>query len=290
MIKSMTGYGRGEATRDGYKARFELSSVNSRHLEVSLRLPRGLLSMEVPLRKMVDAKLGRGKVYCQLTLERTDAAGPVALNSALAARYVTALRDFAVEHGIEGTLTAGDLARLPELWSVEATMVDENLSGVLEESLNTALDDLLSSRLAEGAALRDDLQQRMATIGEIIEEIKREAGTVPEQIRQKLTDRVEELFGDSQYDSQRLAQEVAYLAERADVTEECVRLDVHREQFRQALDAGEYVGRRLNFLMQEMNREANTIGSKSTTAELSSSVVRLKEELERVREQVQNIE
>lgn len=290
MIRSMTGYGRGEVARDGYKATFEVTSVNSRHLEVSLRLPRGLLSYESPLRKLADSRLGRGKIFCQLTLERTDAQPEVGFNAALAGRYVAILRGFAAEQKIAAEISISDVARFPDVWTNEAPPSEDVLGGILNESLNAALDGLIKARETEGAVLAADLRKRLTLIDETLSYIKERAAEVPAHIRQKLTERIEDLFSGAQFDPQRLAQEVAFMADRADVTEECVRLDVHREHFAGALQAGDAVGRRLNFLVQEMNREANTIGSKSATPELSSRVVELKEELERIREQVQNVE
>ena len=291
MISSMTGFGRGEVVRDGYRAVFEVSSVNSRFMEVSLRLPRWLLSLEPPLKAIVDQRLSRGKAFCQLTLARDDSAAPdVSINDALAGWYVTTLRELAVRYNLDGELRVGDLVRLPDLWSGKAQTADETVEEILREALTSAVDGLVATRDAEGQALCADLRERLAIIARVVASIKVETASVPAAIREKLTARVEELFGSAEYDPQRLAQEIAYMAERADVTEECVRLTIHREQFEEALDAERAVGRRLNFLLQEMNREANTIGSKSATAEVSTMVVTLKEELERIREQVQNIE
>jgi uncharacterized protein (TIGR00255 family) len=286
----MTGFGRGEVARDGFKAVFELSSVNSRFLEVSIRLPRWLLAMESPLRALVDARLSRGKVYGQLSWERTESVPEQSLNEPLADWYIETLKRLAAKHQLPGEVNVGALVGMPDLWTTRNDAPDDRIEGVLREALTLALDQLQRSREDEGQALAVDLKRRLARIDELLQQVQTLASGVPSAIRDKLTARIDELFGSGGYDPQRLAQEVAYLAERADITEECVRLEVHRRHFAAALDGSEAAGRRLNFLTQEMNREANTIGSKSSSGDLSTIAVEIKEELERIREQVQNIE
>jgi uncharacterized protein (TIGR00255 family) len=286
----MTGFGRGEVAGGGLKATFELSSVNSRFLEVSLRLPRWLLALEAPLRAVVDARLSRGKVYGQLNWERTEFAPTQAFNEPLADWYIETLKRLAARHQMSGEFSVGSLVGISDLWTARNEAPDERIEAILREALTVALDQLQQSRGQEGRALAADLHGRLARIDELLRQIRALAAEVPQALRDKLANRVAELFGSGGYDPQRLAQEVAYMAERADITEECVRLEVHCRHFGAALDGPEAAGRRLNFLTQEMNREANTIGSKSVSGELSSVVVELKEELERIREQVQNIE
>lgn len=289
-VSSMTGFGRGEVSRDGFRAVFELSSVNSRYLEISLRLPRWLLAMEASLRSVIDKRLSRGKVFGQLTWERTDFAPTQSFNEPLAAWYIRTLQDVGQKHAIPGSLTLGDLARIQDLWVSDAETVNEHIEAILNESLTQALDALAAARDAEGSALADDMRHRVQLVEEYVGTIKSHSAEVPAAIRDKLAARVQELLGSGGYDPQRLAQEVAFMAERADITEECVRLLVHSKHFLDALGAEDAAGRRLNFLTQEMNREANTIASKSASAEISTLAVHLKEELERIREQVQNIE
>lgn len=290
IISSMTGFGRGEVLRDGCRAVFELSSVNSRFLEVSIRLPRWLMGMEAPLRGSIDKRLSRGKIFGQLTWERTDLAPTQAFNDQLADWYVEKLESLAARHKSLGPLTQGDLLRIPDLWGSQSDTIDSTVESILIDSLNAALEQLIEARNREGHALARDLGERVRLVEDYVEKIRALADLVPAVMRDKLTARVQELFGQAGYDPQRLAQEVAYMAERADITEECVRLLVHTKHFNETLSSGDAAGRRLNFLMQEMNREANTIGSKSASSEISTYAVQLKEELERIREQVQNIE
>jgi uncharacterized protein (TIGR00255 family) len=290
IISSMTGFGRGEVLRDGCRAVFELSSVNSRFLEVSIRLPRWLMGMEAPLRGLIDKRLSRGKIFGQLTWERTDLAPTQAFNEQLADWYIERLGRVAANHKSLGPLTQGDLLRVPDLWGSQSENIDSTIESILNDALTAALDQLVEARNREGRALAHDLAERVQLVEDCVEKVKELADLVPAAMRDKLTARVQELFGQAGYDPQRLAQEVAYMAERADITEECVRLQVHTKHFIETLNSGEAAGRRLNFLMQEMNREANTIGSKSASSEISTYAVQLKEELERIREQVQNIE
>jgi uncharacterized protein (TIGR00255 family) len=290
IIASMTGFGRGEVTRDGLRAVFELSSVNSRFLEVSLRLPRWLMGMEAPLRGVIDKRISRGKIFGQLTWERTDMAPTQSFNETLADWYVETLGRYSAKHKSLSPLTVGDLMRIPDIWGSQSDSIDATVESIMNEALSAALEQLVAARNREGEALARDLCERVALVENFVGQIKALADTVPAAMRDKLTARIQELFGQAGYDPQRLAQEVAYMAERADITEECVRLLVHTKHFVETLQAGDAAGRRLNFLMQEMNREANTIGSKSASSEISTLAVQLKEELERIREQVQNIE
>jgi uncharacterized protein (TIGR00255 family) len=290
IISSMTGFGRGEVLRDGCRAVFELSSVNSRFLEVSIRLPRWLMGMEAPLRGLIDKRLSRGKIFGQLTWERTDLAPTQAFNDQLADWYVEKLGAVASRHKSLGPLTQGDLLRLPDLWGSQSENIDATIESILNDALTAALDQLVEARNREGQALANDLAERAQLVEDYVGKIKALADLVPAAMRDKLAARVQELFGQAGYDPARLSQEIAYMAERADITEECVRLLVHTKHFTETLGSGEAAGRRLNFLMQEMNREANTIGSKSASSEISTYAVQLKEELERIREQVQNIE
>jgi len=290
IISSMTGFGRGEVLRDGCRAVFELSSVNSRFLEVSIRLPRWLMGMEAPLRGLIDKRMSRGKIFGQLTWERTDLAPTQAFNDQLADWYVEKLSAVGARHKSLGPLTQGDLLRVPDLWGSQSENIDATIESILNDALTAALDQLVEARNREGQALAHDLAERAQLVEDYVGKIKVLADLVPAAMRDKLAARVQELFGQAGYDPARLSQEIAYMAERADITEECVRLLVHTKHFTETLSSGEAAGRRLNFLMQEMNREANTIGSKSASSEISTYAVQLKEELERIREQVQNIE
>lgn len=291
MISSMTGFGRGEAERDGYRAVFEVSSLNSRFLEVSVRTPRWMMSLEPGLRALISARVGRGKIVAQLSWEKTTFESSVAINEPLIDSYVKALRQVGDRHGLGSTLTIGDLISLPDFWTTSQASAElESTELLVNEALESALENLKTTRQAEGQKLADTFIPQMQRIRQAVLRIQELAAGQVDHYRAKLTARIEELLGTSDYDVQRLAQEVAYMAERSDITEECHRLDIHCVHFVDDLRSSEPVGRRLNFLLQELNREVNTIGSKSVDIEISGLVVGLKDELEKIREQVQNIE
>lgn len=291
MISSMTGFGRGEAERDGYRAVFEVSSLNSRFLEVSVRTPRWMMSFEPALRALITARVGRGKVNAQLSWEKTSFESAVAVNEPLVESYVKVLRQVGEKHNLSDTLTIGDLITLPDFWTTnQAVTENELVEDLITRSLSAALDKLRETRAAEGQKLADTFVPQMERIRQATVRIKELAAGQVEHYRAKLTSRIEELMGGAEFDAQRLAQEVAYMAERSDITEECDRLDIHCQHFVDDLHSIDPVGRRLNFLLQELNREVNTMGSKSVDIEISGLVVGLKDDLEKIREQVQNIE
>jgi len=291
MISSMTGFGRGEAERDGYKAVFEVSSLNSRFLEVSVRTPRWMMSFEPALRALISGRVGRGKVVAQLTWEKTSFESAVTVNEPLVESYVTALRGVGERHQLADTLTIGDIISLPDFWTTNQAVTDNDLvEALITEALSSALDKLRETRAAEGQKLADTFVPQIGRIRKAVVHIQELAAGQVEHYRTKLTTRIEELMGGAEIDVQRLAQEVAYMAERSDTTEELHRLDIHCQHFLEDIQSTEPVGRRLNFLLQELNREVNTIGSKSVDIEISQLVVGLKDELEKIREQVQNIE
>ena len=291
MISSMTGFGRGEAEREGFKATFEVSSLNSRYLDVSIRTPRWMMAMEPELRARISARVGRGKIVAQLNWERTATESSATLNEPLIDWYVETIHKAAARHQLDSSLTMGDILALPDIWVTNRDpKQDEVVEAIIYDALDTALTKLQDTRAAEGAKIADTFKAQIARIQEANKRIQSMAGRQVELYRDRLKQRIEEIFGSTNFDEQRLTQEVAFMAERSDITEECVRLDIHCKHFLESLASSEPVGRRLNFLIQELNREINTIGSKSIDIEISRTVVDLKDELEKIREQVQNIE
>lgn len=292
MLLSMTGFGRGEATRDGHKATIELTSVNSRYLEFQFRLPRELNVLEPRLKEILSESFSRGKISCVLVWERAPGVvAKISVNEPLAEAYAKALKQLKEKTGIQADPVLGDFVTIQDILTVEAAAIDQELiAAITEEALNEAATALKTMRLAEGEKIGRDLTARLTLIMESIPRIEQEFSGNIEAYREKMRQRVKELFGENGYDPQRLAEEIAYQAERSDITEECVRLKIHVEHSLDALAQSDPVGRRMNFLMQEMNREANTIGSKAQSAVISTFVVTIKEELEKIREQIQNIE
>jgi uncharacterized protein (TIGR00255 family) len=295
MIRSMTGFGRAQLDLEGGGLALELRSVNHRHLDLSLRLPRALAGLEVELRRQLGQRFARGRLDLAVSALPGAANSALELDRSLAGRYVAFARALAGEHGIAGELRASELLALPGVARVLEQALDEAaLRPALGAALERAADAVDAMRLAEGEALDRELRGRLATLAGLAAEVAARSGEVAAFARERLSKRAEQLRAETGLaDEARLAQEVVAAADRMDVTEEVVRLQSHLAQFEAALDAaapGAGVGRRLEFLIQEMSREVNTIGSKSGDAPLAHHVVDLKTELERLREQVINVE
>lgn len=296
MIRSMTGYGSASFEVDGAAFEVELRSVNHRHLDVKARLPRGLAGFEGELRALVAERLARGKVDLNVRATAGGAlADAVELDLAVAARYLDAAQALRERHGVAGELDVRSLLSLPGVARVvERELGEEAARRALLGALAAALDSLEAMRDAEGGALERELRGRLDRIDALVRTLEARAGEVQRAVRDRLRRRAEQLREEAgPLDEARLHQEVVWAADRLDVTEECVRLHSHVAQFRGLLDEavpGRPAGRRLDFLLQEMGREANTIGAKSSDAPIAHQVVELKTELERIREQVQNVE
>jgi uncharacterized protein (TIGR00255 family) len=296
MILSMTGFGRVEFEVTGQPFQLELRSVNHRHLDVHVRLPRAVTGSESTLRAAVAARFARGKLDVSLH-SGAGQSGPglPEVDLEAAARYVEAGRALAEQHGLSDGLDVGTLLSLPGVArTVEPQLDAEVLEAALVRAVEAAAGEVLAMRRAEGEALERDLRGRLGSIEALLADVEGRSGTVQEAARARLRKRTEQLARETGViDEGRLHQEIVHAADRLDVTEELVRLRSHVDQFRGVLDGAEEgaaVGRKLDFLLQEMGREANTIGSKGSDAPISHAVVELKTELERVREQVQNVE
>ena len=296
MIRSMTGYGQAAFEVDGIGFEVEIRSVNHRHLDARVRLPRGLTAFEGEVRAWIGERLGRGKVDASV---RALAAGlpseSVELDLGAAERYLRAARELGERHGVPGALDVRGLLGLPGVARVvERELAGDAVRGPLQGAVAAAVDSLESMRAAEGAALDRELRERLARVEALVDEIEARSTEVQLGVRERLRKRAEQLRDEvGGLDEARLHQEVVWAADRLDVTEELVRLRSHTRQFLALLDAAgarQQAGRRLDFLLQEMAREVNTIGSKASDAPIAHLVVDLKAELERVREQVQNVE
>jgi uncharacterized protein (TIGR00255 family) len=293
MISSMTGYGRSEVAENGIAVTAEVRSVNSRYLEVTMRLPRSIILRENDVKELVRMKLVRGKIniVVNIMMENGNDA-PLKINVAAAKAYYTLLNQLRKAVKIQEKVTLEHLLKFSEVLEIdEAQKGDDKEWSVVEQALANALDEVALMRQREGGELMKDLSERINGINNLIEKIERLAqNRLPEE-RTLLLRRVQELVTDkSIIDEQRLELEIALLADKLDVTEECVRFRSHNNFFLETLINETAAGRKLNFLVQEMNREANTIGSKSSNAEIAHMVVAIKEELEKIREQLQNIE
>lgn len=292
MIKSMTGFGRGEAQDDTKKFTVEMKSVNHRFSEIVVRMPKFYSSLEDKIRKIIQQQVSRGRVDVFISYEEVGTkTKQVKVDKELALAYHNALRE------LEGTLNKQanqslmDIARFPDVLKVEEDEEDlEKEWQVLKKAVEKAANQLVEMRGVEGAKLKKDLQERVETIGRINEEIKERSPKVVEEYKERLGSRIKELLGDVQIDETRLVNEVAFFADRCSITEETVRLQSHLDQIKESLNSHEAVGRKQDFLVQELYREINTIGSKANDMEIAAMVISAKSEIEKIREQVQNIE
>jgi uncharacterized protein (TIGR00255 family) len=292
MIKSMTGYGKGEEISEQGGFTVEIRSVNHRYGETTVRLPRAFLSQEGEVKRLVSAILKRGKI--DVTVQWDEASGVESipqLNRELARVYYEAFSRLSGDLGLPGEVPLSLILAQKGVMRDNGTTIDETgLLPQLTQAVGEAVAAIDGMRVREGQALATDLLARRCQVAEWVDHIRVRTPLMVAEYQQKLSARLEQLLGDVELDPARLAQEVALLADRCDITEELVRLDSHFAQFDEALHLKEPVGRKLDFLMQEMNREVNTIGSKANDAVIASLVIRIKAEMEKMREQVQNVE
>ena len=292
MIKSMTGYGRAVETVNGREFTVELRSVNNRYLDCSVRLPRILSFGEDAVKQAVKNSVSRGKVdvFISVRSEGGDEV-QVTLNKAVLESYLTAMRQMVTEYGVADDISVANLSRLPEVFSLEKPQVDEEqlLADLLAVTAK-ALENYDAMRTTEGEALDKDLRSRGNTILELVAQVEKGNAQTVIDYRTKLENKLKEVLNNTAIDESRILTEAAIFADKVAVDEETVRLRSHLQQMNTMLDGGGAVGRKLDFLLQEMNREANTIGSKCTDVNLARIVVDIKAELEKIREQTQNIE
>ncbi|MEO8649732.1 MAG: YicC/YloC family endoribonuclease [Acidobacteriota bacterium] len=289
----MTGYGRGTESSDTFKINVELKTVNNRFLDINLRLPGELQSLENDIKRAIGVKLSRGRVEVNLQYER-DNAVTYELNRPLITGYLSALKELRDEFSLEGSPDINVIARLPNVMTPAKDEVDDEFTSAVHRALDAGLADLGTMRENEGQMLADELSQRLGAIQERLGPIETEAAGIGEEYRQRLNKRISDMLlkSDSQIeiDQGRLAQEVAYLSDRADISEEIARLKAHLGHFREIMQQDKEVGKQLDFLTQELNREANTIASKTGSMIVKENALAIKSEIEKIREQVQNIE
>jgi uncharacterized protein (TIGR00255 family) len=295
MPISMTGFGRGEAVADGRRFLVEIRTVNNRYCDIQVRMPRSIASLETRVREAVAARVGRGKVDLYITYEdRRPEAGRIVVDLPLAKAYAEALREIARSIGSDEKVTAAQVAKIGDVMRPEASEpAEEETWSLLEAALRDALRALVSMRAEEGGKLVVDIHRKIDGLRGLVLKVQERAPRVPEEYRVKLAQRVQDLLGDKAsvlFDEQRLAAEVALYADRCSVDEELVRLASHITQLEDTLKQDVPMGKKLDFLMQELNREVNTTGSKANDIELTRTVVEMKSELEKIREQIQNLE
>ncbi len=292
MIASMTGYGRGEAEQRGYEAVVELKSVNSRYCEISLRSPKSLNAHEADIQRIIKTAFSRGRisVYIQVTDPTPDEL-PIRVNDKALSSYRSLLDEVRSKADIDEPLRLEHLLKYSDIF--EADDIEEDAEAIWEATraaLDAACSAMQEMRLREGQALHTELDERLSGIETKLREVDRLAPLRVASSGERLRERLAEIIEEGRIDSERIEFEMTMLADKLDVREEVVRLDSHLELFREAMASGEPVGRKMNFLSQEMNREINTIGSKSNDADMAHLVVGMKEELEKIKEQVENVE
>ncbi|MFN0120777.1 MAG: YicC/YloC family endoribonuclease [Blastocatellia bacterium] len=291
MIKSMTGYGQGTANGDTFKVTVDMRSVNNRNLDIHWRAPQELAALEIPLKKQIQAALSRGRVDVNINFTQTAIAA-WELNRPLISGYLQALKIMREDFGLAGEADLGTIARLPNvlLASSDAGQISEQTREGVEAALTQALTALVAMRAVEGHELQKELIGRINRIESNLRIIEANVGAITEAIRDKLNKRLGELLENVNLDESRLAQEVAYLAERSDIAEEIARLNSHLGQLRELINGGGEIGKKLDFLLQEVNREANTILSKSSELSVCDAAIEIKTEVEKLREQSNNVE
>ena len=292
MIRSMTGYGSAKGSCQGLAISVELKSVNNRYLDCSVRLPRGFLFAEEAVKTRVQQHISRGKVdvYVNIDTDSSDAV-VVKVNRALADGYVEAVRQLAEAYQLDGTLSALSLGRMPDVLSVEKRDADaEAVSAAIAEITEQALSEYDAMRDREGRKLHDDIAGRLMTIEDYITQVERRSPETVTEYRQRLYRKMTEVLENTALDEQRILLEAGIFADKIAVDEETVRLRSHIAQMRGMLETGSPIGRKMDFLVQEFNRESNTIGSKCSDSAITKIVIELKSEIEKIREQIQNIE
>lgn len=291
-MNSMTGFGKAKLEKEGRSYSIEIKSVNHRYCDINVRLPRSISFYESEVKKRISQKITRGKIdvfidYANYSAEEND----VFINKDLAKIYIKQLKELAEEEGLEGNLRVIDISKMPDVLQLKAndSENDEILAELLE-CLDNALDNFISMRNAEGEKIKQDLLSRLDNIKAMVNEISQNTTGLIDEYVVKLRERIKEILNTDVVDEQRLAQEIVIFADKTSIQEELTRLDSHTHQFEKILNSGDSVGKKIDFLLQEMNREANTIASKSVKLEITNLVIEIKTELEDIREQIQNIE
>ena len=292
MIKSMTGFGRCEVLKDSRKFTVELKSVNHRYLDVNIRMPKKLNFFETSIRTLLKSYADRGKVDIFITYEDlSQSQVSVKYNAALAAEYLKYLNQMAEEFSLDNDVRVSTLSRYPEVFTMEECSEDEDeLWNGLKEALEGAFSQFVEMRTKEGERLKEDILLKLDLLSELIRFIEERSPQIIAEYRTKLEEKMRELLEDTQIDDNRIAAEVILFADKICTDEEVVRLKSHIQQIKETMEESNGIGRKLDFIAQEMNREANTILSKANDLDISNRAISLKTEIEKIREQIQNIE
>ena len=292
MIKSMTGYGKSTLEINSRKYQVEIKSLNHRYLDISIRMPKQLSYLEETIKQQISSKISRGKIDVFISWENNSIEGRnIKINTELAKAYIEELRKLAKEENLSDNIEVNDIAKYPDVLIVQENQEDETIKNEIRDLVNKAVNNLVEMKQNEGIKIAEDLQKRLDYIQEEVNKVKEfSTGLINEYIV-KLEERIKELLPNNQeIDKNRLMQEIVIYADKCSIEEEVTRLNSHIGQFKEFLKSDETVGKKLDFIIQEMNRETNTIGSKSNNLNITNGVIDMKTEIENLREQVQNIE
>ena len=291
MIKSMTGFGRGNYENDGRIYSIEIKSVNDKYTDINVRIGRFLNSMEDKIRKKISSAISRGKVDVFVNFENYSNKGTkIRINKDLAKEYISELKKLSEETGVRFDISVIDVSKLPEILKIEDIDDDELIAKELMQALDEAIENFIKMREIEGEKLVQDIEKRIYLIQEKVNEITDFSGNIVEEYMKKLEIRVNELLKPGTVDENRLMQEIVIFSDKSSIEEELTRLRSHISQFLTLIKKESPIGKKLDFLIQEMNREINTIGSKANCLEITNRVIEIKTEIENIREQIQNIE
>lgn len=291
MIKSMTGFGRGKYENEGRTYTVEIKSVNHKYSDINIRLPRFLNSVEDNIRKRINAEISRGKIDVFINFENFSSRGTsIKINKELAKEYLTQLKSLAEETNIDFNVSVIDVSKLPEILKLEDEEDEELISSELMIAVDEAIKNFVKMRETEGTKLIEDIEKRIYLIEEKVKEITSFSSTFVEDYIAKLQERVNELLKPGTVDENRLMQEIVIFSDKSSIEEELTRLKSHISQFLNLIKQSSPIGKKIDFLIQEINREVNTIGSKANCLEITNRVIEIKTEVENIREQIQNIE
>lgn len=291
MIKSMTGYGRAKLSKDDREYQIEIKSVNHRYLDISVRIPKQLSYLEETIKKEIAKKAKRGKIDVFVTFENNSLEGKeIKINTELAKAYIDELKKLAEKENILSDIQVTEISKYPDVLNIQSSQDDEKITEEVLETITIATDNLVQMRETEGNKISEDLLKRLNIINKKVEEIAKLSTGLIEEYVVKLEERINEILKNQEIDKTRLAQEVVIYADKCSIEEEVTRLNSHISQFKNLLNSNEAIGKKLDFIIQEMNRETNTIGSKANNLEITNGVIDIKTEIENIREQVQNIE
>ena len=291
MIKSMTGFGKAILEKNLRSYQVEIKSVNHRYLDISVRMPREISYLEEIIKKEISKSILRGKIDVFINFNNNSMEGKeIKINTNLAKEYIKELKKLAEEENLNSDISVNEIAKYPEVLTVEQNVEDEEIKKEIIEVINKAVESLLKMKISEGEKIAKDLKERLENIQVKVNEVSRFSAGLIEEYIVKLEERIKQILKDQEIDKKRLAEEVVIYADKSSIEEEITRLNSHIAQFKELLNSEKPVGKKLDFIIQEMNRETNTIGSKANNLDITNGVIDMKTEIENIREQIQNIE